>query len=328
MAKRYSGQDASLDLLEERTIAVIGYGNQGEAQAKNMRDSGCDVIVGLRRGGSWDRAKEDGFDVYKMAEATSRGDIAHILVPDEVQADVYKEKIAPGMEEGKTLCFSHGFSIHFRSIVPPRGVDVVMVAPKAPGALLRRCYKEGSGTPGLIAVAQNPSGHAKETALALSKAVGLTRIGVIETSFKEEVETDLFGEQSVLVGGISELIKAGFDTLVEAGYQPEIAYFECLHELKLIVDLIHDGGIEGMMQAVSNTAEYGGRTRGSQIINEEVRKKMKELLKDIQEESFVKEWIAENKSGAPNLKEMREEGKKHLIERIGRNLRKWAGVGE
>lgn len=328
MVKKYSDQDASLDLLKGKTIAVIGYGNQGEAQAKNMRDSGCNVIIGLRRGNSWKRAKKDGFDVYEITEAARRGDIVHILIPDEVQAKVYSEKIDPAMEEGKTLCFSHGFSIHYKSIVPPRKVNVIMIAPKAPGALLRRCYKEGSGTPGLMAVAQDPNGQGKQTALALSKAVGLTRIGVIETSFKEEVETDLFGEQAVLVGGVSELIKAGFDTLTEAGYQPEIAYFECLHELKLIVDLIHDGGIEGMMRAVSNTAEYGGRTRGPKIIDKKVRKTMKKILSEIQNESFPKEWIAENKSGASSLKEMRKKGKEHLIERVGSDLRRWAGIGE
>lgn len=327
MAKTYSDKDADLDLLKDKSIAVIGYGNQGRAQANNMRDSGCEVIVGLRKGPSWEMAEEEGFDVYEIARAAEIGDIVHILIPDEVQAKVYNEQIATAMERGKTLAFSHAFSIHFKEIVPPRGVDVVLVAPKGPGSMLRKVFKEGSGMPGLIAVAQDQSGQAKQIALALSKAIGLTRIGVLETSFKEEVETDLFGEQSVLVGGVSELIKAGFETLVDAGYQPEAAYFECLHELKLIVDLIHTEGIEGMMRAVSNTAEYGGRTRGSRVIGEASRKAMKELLEEIQEGSFPKEWITENKGGAKNLNKMREEGKKHLIEEVGRKLRKWAGIG-
>lgn len=329
MAEVYSDEDASLDPLDEKTIAVIGYGNQGHAQAQNMRDSGCDVIIGNPRGDDfWERAEEDGFDVYEIPEAAKRGDIIHMLIPDEVQAEVYNEQIAPTMGEGKTLGFSHGFNIHFKQIVPPREADVIMLAPKAPGPTVRKTYKEGSGVPGLVAVSQDASGEAMDVTLGMAKAVGLTRIGVIETSFQEEVESDLFGEQSVLVGGISELIKAGFDTLVDEGYQPEVAYFECLNELKLIVDLIHEGGIEGMMRAVSNTAEYGGRTKGPHLIDEDVREEMRELLDDVQDGTFAKEWIAENEKGAPKLKEMREEGKEHLIEQIGKDIREWANIGE
>ncbi len=246
MAKIYTDEDASLDSLDDKTIAVIGYGNQGHAQAQNMRDSGCDVIIGNPRGDEfWERAEQDGFDVYEISEAAKRADIIHMLIPDEVQAKVYNEQVAPAMGEGKTLCFSHGFNIHFKEIVPPRDDDVIMIAPKAPGPTVRKTYKEESGVPGLFAVAQDASGEASDVALAMAKAVGLTRIGVIETSFEEEVETDLFGEQSVLVGGVSELIKASFETLVDEGYQPEVAYFECLNELKLIVDLIHEGGNRG-----------------------------------------------------------------------------------
>ncbi len=326
MPKVYLDQDADLGWIENRTIAVIGYGNQGHAQAQNLRDSGCRVIVGARRGSSWQRAERDGFEVYEIGEASRRADILHFLVPDEQQGILYKEAISPHLREGKTLGFSHGFNIHFRQIVPPPTVDVIMVAPKAPGAMLRKMYLQGSGTPGLVAVFQDATGKALKTALAMAKGIGLTRIGVLQTTFKEETETDLFGEQAVLVGGVSELIKAGFETLVEAGYQPENAYFECLHELKLIVDLIYERGIEGMMAAVSNTAEYGGRTRGPKLIGEEARRVMKELLRDIQNGSFAKEWIEESRRGLPRLTEMREKGKEHLIEKVGKELRKWAGI--
>ena len=327
MAKIYYDKDADLKELEGKTIAIIGYGNQGNPQANNLRDSGCKVIIGNMRGDRyWQQAEADGFEVMEIPEAAKRGDIVHMLVPDEFQAQVYREQISPHMKAGKILCFSHGFNIHFKQIVPPKDVDVIMIAPKAPGALLRRMYQQGSGTPGLLAVAQDHSKKAKKIALALTKGVGLTRIGVVETTFKEEVETDLFGEQVVLCGGTSELIKAGFETLVKAGYQPEIAYFECLNELKLIVDLIYEGGLEEMWTAVSNTAEYGGRTRGSVIIDETVRERMKKILKDVQNGSFAKEWVDENKKGIPNLKRMREEAKKHQIEKIGKELRKWAGI--
>ncbi|MFW5912317.1 MAG: ketol-acid reductoisomerase [Candidatus Hadarchaeota archaeon] len=329
MAKIYGDDDADLQVLDDKTITIIGYGNQGHAQAKNMRDSGCDVIIGNPQGDEyWNRAKEDGFEVYGIAEAARKGDIIHMLIPDEVQAKVYNEQIAPSMGDGKTLGFSHGFNIHYKEIVPPREDDVIMIAPKAPGDTVRKTYKEGSGVPGLVAVSQDASGEAMDVALAMAKAVGLTRQGVIETTFQEEVESDLFGEQTVLVGGVSELIKAGFDTLVDDGYQPEIAYFECLNELKLIVDLIHEGGIEEMMKKVSNTAEYGGRTRGPRIIDEGARKEMREILEEIQDGSFTKEWVTENDRGAPNLKERREEAEEDLIEEVGEKIRDWADIEE
>lgn len=326
MAKIYFDQDADLSLLEGKTIAIVGYGNQGHAQANNLRDSGCRVIIGNPKDRFWEQAVKDGFEVMEIAEAAKRGDIVHMLIPDEFQAQVYRDHISPHMRRGKVLCFSHGFNIHFKWIVPPPDVDVIMIAPKAPGALLRRMYQQGSGTAGLLAVAQDYSGKAKQIALALAKGVGLTRIGVIETTFQEEVETDLFGEQSVLVGGVSELIKAAFDTLVEAGYQPEIAYFECLSELKLITDIIYEHGIEGMMAAVSNTAEYGGRTRGKLVIDERVRQTMKQLLEDIRSGAFAEEWKKEGERGFESLKRMREEAKQHLVERVGKELRKWTGI--
>ena len=326
MAKIYYDRDADLTLLKSKTIAIIGYGNQGQAQANNLRESGCKVIIGSVKDASHKQAVKDGFEVVDIPEAAKRGDIVHMLIPDEYQAPVYREQIAKQMKKGKTLCFSHGFNIHFKQIVPPKDVDVIMIAPKAPGAMLRRMYQKGSGTPGILAVAQDASGEAKYIALAMAKGVGLTRIGVVETTFKEEVETDLFGEQVVLCGGVSELIKAGFETLVEAGYQPEVAYFECLNELKLIVDLIYEHGMEGMWTAVSNTAEYGGRTRGPTIIDKRARETMKKILKDVQSGAFAKEWVAESQKGIPNLKKMRDEGKAHPIEKVGRDLRKWAGI--
>ncbi len=327
MAKIYYDKDADLNELKDKTIAIIGYGNQGHAQANNLRDSGCKVVVGNVRGDRyWEQAVADGFDPVEISEAAKRGDIVQVLIPDEIQAQVYKQQIEPHIKAGKVLCFSHGFNIHFKQIVPPGDVDVIMIAPKAPGSILRRMYQQGSGTPGLLAVAQDHSGRAKQIALAMAKGVGLTRIGVVETTFKEEVETDLFGEQTVLVGGISELIKAAFETLVEAGYQPETAYFECLNELKLIIDVIYEQGIEGMMAAVSNTAEYGGRTKGKLVIDGRVRETMKKILADVQSGAFAKEWAAENQQGIPNLKRMRDEAKTHLIARVGRELRKWAGI--
>ncbi len=326
MAKIYYDKDADLGVLKGKTIAIIGYGNQGQAQSNNLRDSGCKVIIGSIRDPSYEQAVADGFEVYDIAEAASRGDIVHMLIPDEYQAQVYREKVAQHMKRGKALCFSHGFNIHFKQIVPPADVDVIMIAPKAPGAILRRMYQQGSGTPGLLAVAQDVSGQAKQLTLALAKGVGLTRIGVVETTFKEEVETDLFGEQVVLVGGVSELMKAGFETLVEAGYQPEIAYFECINELKLIVDLVYEHGIEGMMKAVSNTAEFGGRTRGKWVIDERAREVMKKILADVQSGKFAREWVAESQAKIQNLQKMREAAKEHLVAKVGRDLRKWAGI--
>lgn len=312
--------------LEGKTVAIIGYGNQGQAQANNLRDSGCKVIIGSIKDPSYDQAVKDGFEVYDIAEAAKRSDIIQILIPDEYQAGVYKKDIEQHMKRGKALCFSHGFNIHFKQIVPPKDIDVIMIAPKGPGAILRRTYQQGSGIPGLLAVAQDASGQAKQLALAMAKGVGLTRIGVVETTFKEEVETDLFGEQAVLVGGVSELMKAGFETLVQAGYQPEVAYFECINELKLIIDLVYEHGIEGMMKAVSNTAEYGGRTRGKWVIDERTRETMKRMLAEVQNGKFAKEWAAESQRGIPELKRMREEAKEHLVAKVGRDLRKWAGI--
>ena len=326
MANIYYDKDADLDVLKGKTIAIIGYGNQGQAQSNNLRDSGCKVIIGSIKDPSYDQAVKDGFEVYDIAEAAKRGDIIHILIPDEYQAGVYKKDIEQHMKRGKALCFSHGFNIHFKQILPPKDIDVITIAPKAPGAILRRMYQQGSGTPGLLAVAQDASGQAKQLALAMAKGVGLTRIGVVETTFKEEVETDLFGEQAVLVGGVSELMKAGFETLVQAGYQPEIAYFECINELKLIIDLVYEHGIEGMMKAVSNTAEYGGRTRGKWVIDMRARETMKKMLAEVQNGKFAKEWAAESQRGIPELKRMREEAKEDLVAKVGRDLRKWAGI--
>lgn len=326
MAKLYFDKDADLSVLKGKTISIIGYGNQGQAQANNLRDSGVRVIIGNPPDVYAEKARKDGFEVLGISEAAERGDIVHMLIPDEIQADVYREHIARHMRKGKTLCFSHGFNIHFKWIVPPADVDVIMIAPKAPGAILRRMFQQGSGTPGILAVYQDASGHAKETALAMAKGVGLTRIGVVETTFKEEVETDLFGEQVVLVGGVTELIKAGFETLVQAGYQPEVAYFECLNELKLIVDLIYEHGLSGMFAAVSNTAKYGGFTKGPKVIDQSARKRMLEILKDVQSGVFAEEWKKEKEAGMVNLRRMQRELSEHLIERVGRELRKWAGI--
>ncbi len=319
----YYEENTSLDAMKGRTIAIIGYGIQGRAQSQNMRDSGFDVIMGLRKDGpSWKDAKKDGFEVFEVGEAAKRADIVHILIPDETQGRVYKKFIHDNLEEGNALGFSHGFNIRFGQIVAPENVDVIMMAPKGPGAMVRREYLAGSGVPALIAVEQDYTGKAKDRALAMAKACGATRVGVLETTFKEEAETDLFGEQVDLCGGSAELVKVAFETLVDAGYQPEIAYFECLHELKLIVDLYYKGGIEGMWKNVSNTAEYGGRTRGPKIITPDVRAAMKETLKDIQSGKFADEWVSESKEGNPLLNGLREEGKKHPIEEVGERLRR------
>lgn len=320
-------KDVDLDVLKDKTIAVIGYGSQGMAQANNMSESGLNVIVGLREGGtSWSIAKEDGLEVFPVREAVKKADIVHILIPDEIQAAVYKKEIADGLEEGNTLTFSHGYNIHYGYIKPPKNVNVGMVAPKAPGATVRREYQEGFGVPGLVAVQNDFSGNTKEVVLAMAKGSGLTRAGVLETTFKEETETDLFGEQAVLCGGATELIKAGFQTLVEAGYQPEIAYFETCHELKLIVDLIYQKGFAGMWDNVSNTAEFGGLIKRERIITEESRKAMKDILEEIQKGKFAKEWSLENQAGAPILNRMRIMEEELQIEEVGTKLRKLCGL--
>ncbi|PDO09753.1 MAG: ketol-acid reductoisomerase [Candidatus Reconcilbacillus cellulovorans] len=317
----YYENDADLSVLRDKTVAVIGYGSQGHAQAQNLRDSGVSVIIGLRPGKSAERARNDGFDVFSVAEATRRADVVQILMPDETQAAVYREEIAPNLKKGAALMFSHGFNIHFGQIVPPPDVDVVMVAPKSPGHLVRRVYVEGFGVPGLIAVHQDATGRAKDIALAYAKGIGCTRAGVIETTFREETETDLFGEQVVLCGGLSALVKAGFETLVEAGYAPEMAYFECLHELKLIVDLMYEGGLSRMRDSISNTAEYGDYVTGPRIITEETRKEMKRILAEIQNGTFARNFILENQANRPFLTTTRRAEAEHPIETVGRRLR-------
>lgn len=323
MTKIYHDKDANLDILSDKKIAVIGYGIQGRGQALNLRDSGLEVIVSELEGTeNYKSAVKDAFKPVDAKEAAKRADIIQILTQDHVQAKVYKQAIEPNLKPGKAIVFSHGFNIHFKQIVPPRNIDVFMVAPKGPGALVREQYNEGKGVPCLVAVFQDASGKALEIALAYAKGIGGTRAGVIETTFKEETETDLFGEQAVLCGGASELIKAGFDTLVNAGYQPEIAYFECLHELKLITDLIYKTGIQGMRKRVSDTAEYGDLTRGKRVITEETRKRMKDILTEVQSGKFAEEWIEENKKGRPLFNKLTEEHEKHPIEKVGKKLRK------
>ena len=320
--KMYYDQDADLKYLEGKKIAVIGYGSQGHAQAQNLRDSGLDVIVGQRKGGSsYEQAVEDGFEPVSAAEAAKEADVVQILLPDEVQRKIYYNDIEPNLEAGNALVFSHGFNIHYDQIVPPEDVDVYMVAPKSPGHLVRRVYTEGAGVPSLIAIYQDASGEAKDLALAHAKGVGGTRAGVIETTFKEETETDLFGEQAVLCGGATELVRAGFDTLVEAGYKPEIAYFECLHELKLIVDLMYEGGIATMRDSISDTAEYGDLIAGRKVINEQSRQAMQELLENIQNGEFAKRWLLENQAGRPSYLKRKAIDAEHQIEQVGQKLR-------
>jgi ketol-acid reductoisomerase len=321
MARVYYDADADLSVLQGKTIAVVGYGSQGHAHAQNLRDSGVKVIVGLRPGKSWSKAEADGFEVFEVEEATRRADIIMILVNDEFQSALYESKIAPYLREGSALAFAHGFNIHFHQIIPPKTVDVFMVAPKGPGHLVRRMYTEGVGTPCLIAVHQDATGKARDLALAYAKALGGTRAGVIETTFQEETETDLFGEQVVLCGGTTALVKAAFETLVAAGYQPEVAYFECLHELKLIVDLMYESGITGMRYSISDTAQYGDMTRGPRIINEQVRAEMQRILKEIQTGQFAKEWILENRANRPVFRALAAADENHPIEGVGRQLR-------
>jgi ketol-acid reductoisomerase len=322
MIKIYYDQDADINIIKNKVIAIIGYGIQGRGQSLCLRDSGCNVVVSELEGTpNYEQAKQDGFSPIPVSQAAKQADIIQILTQDHVQARVYKESIKPNLKKGKALCFSHGFNIRFKQIKPSKNIDVFMVAPKGPGALVRRMYEEGKGVPSLLAIFQDASGEAKQIGLAYAKAIGATRAGVIETTFEEETETDLFGEQTVLCGGVTELIKAGYDTLVEAGYQPEIAYFEVLHELKLITDLIQEVGISGMRRRVSNTACYGDLTRGKKIITDKTRKVMQKILKHVKSGKFAREWIKENEAGRPNFNRLLEEGDKHPIEEVGRKLR-------
>lgn len=320
--KVYYEQDSSLDILKNKKIAVLGFGSQGHAHSLNLKDSGMNVCVGLRKDSKrWDIAKNLGLEVKTVAEASQWADVIMILLPDQNQKEVYDKEIAPYLSEGKTLAFAHGFNIHYKQIIPPQNVNVMMIAPKSPGHLVRRTFVEGSGVPCLIAIHQDPSGNTKEMALAWAKGIGGTRAGVIETNFKNETETDLFGEQTVLCGGVTELIKAGFETLVNAGYPPELAYFECMHEMKLIVDLFYEGGISRMYYSVSDTAEYGGMTRGTRIITEETKKEMQKILAEIQSGKFANEWLNEYRSGQPLMNKLRQQTKEHQIEKVGAELR-------
>ena len=322
MPKVYYDADANLDILKGKKVAIIGYGSQGHAQAQNLRDSGVDVIVSDVPGtDNYKQAEKDGFKPVSAAEAAKQGDIVQILTEDETQSKVYKSEVEPNMKAGKSLVFSHGFNIHYNQIVPPADVDVFMVAPKGPGHLVRRVYVEGAGVPALIAIYQNASGKAKDLALAYAKGIGATKVGVLETTFEEETETDLFGEQAVLCGGCTALVKAGFDTLVEAGYQPEIAYFECLHELKLIVDLMYEGGMAWMRHSISNTAEYGDYSRGPRVIDDYVKESMREILAEIQSGEFAREWMLENQANRPVLSAARRHTKEELVEQVGGELR-------
>ena len=322
MSRRFYEKDGNPEFLNGRTVAIIGYGSQGHAHALNLRDSGVDVVVGLYAGSkSWPKAEAAGLKVMTVADAAKTADVLMILVSDHLQADLYNKEIGPHMKPGKTLMFAHGFAIHFKQITPPEGVDVSMVAPKAPGHRVRELYTEGVGVPSLVAVHQNASGQALERALAYALALGSLKTGVIETTFREETESDLFGEQAVLCGGASELIRAGFETLVAAGYAPEIAYFECLHELKLIVDLIQEGGLAYMRYSISDTAEYGDYTRGKRIVNEQTRTEMKKILSEIQSGEFARQWIEENRTGRKNFLAMREEAANQPIEKVGKELR-------
>ncbi len=318
----YYDKDADLSVIQRMKVTVVGYGSQGHAHANNLRDSGVDVTVGLREGsGSWQKAESAGFAVRSVAEAVADADLAMVLAPDEHQQAIYSEAIAPNIKEGAAIAFAHGFNIHFQLIEPRADLDVVMIAPKGPGHTVRSTYVEGGGVPSLIAIAKNASGQAKEIALSYACANGAGRAGIIETSFREETETDLFGEQTVLCGGAAALVTAGFETLVEAGYAPEMAYFECLHELKLIVDFFYEGGISNMWYTVSNTAEYGGLTRGSRIVTEETKAEMRRILEEIQSGRFAREFVTENQAGAPTIKAMRRRSQAHAIEDVGAKLR-------
>ena len=322
MAKMYYENDADMSLVEDKTIGIIGYGSQGHAHALNLKDSDQNVMVGLYEGsGSIAKAEADGLRVGLVEDTARESDIIMMLIPDHIQAEVYRESVLPHLLPGKTLMFAHGFNIHFEAIVPPDSVDVSMVAPKAPGHRMREVFTRGSGVPGLLAIHQDVTGQAEALGLAYARGVGCTRAGVLETTFKEETETDLFGEQAVLCGGVAELVKSAFETLIEAGYQPESAYFECMHELKLIVDLFYQGGLEYMRYSVSDTAEYGDYTRGPVVIDESVKENMQKILADIQDGSFAREWIAENDEGRPRFNRLRDENAGHPIEKVGKELR-------
>ncbi|MDK2409294.1 ketol-acid reductoisomerase [Aphanizomenon sp. PH219] len=322
MARMYYDEDANLDLLKGKTVAIIGYGSQGHAHALNLKDSGVNVIVGLYPGSkSTAKAEAAGLTVKNVADAAKAADFIMILLPDEVQKTIYKNEIEPNLEAGNVLAFAHGFNIHFAQVVPPADIDVVMVAPKGPGHLVRRTYEQGQGVPALFAVYQDATGQARDRAMAYAKGVGGTRAGILETTFREETETDLFGEQAVLCGGLSALIKAGFETLVEAGYQPELAYFECLHEVKLIVDLVVEGGLATMRDSISNTAEYGDYTRGPRVVTAETKAEMKKILSEIQSGQFAREFVLENQAGKPGFTAMRRQEAEHPIEAVGKDLR-------
>jgi len=321
MAKVLYEKDIQKEVLQGKKIAIIGYGSQGHAHAQNLRDSGHDVVIGLRQGNSQKKAEEDGFTVLSVADATKEADVVMVLLPDELQQKVYNESIESNLKEGNALAFAHGFNVHFSQIVPPENVDVFMVAPKSPGHLVRRTYEEGAGVPALYAVYQDVSGKAKDVALAYAEGIGSARAGVLSTTFQEETETDLFGEQAVLCGGVTSLIKSGFETLVEAGYQPEVAYFECMHEMKLIVDLLYEGGLEGMRYSISDTAQWGDFVSGPRVVNEETKDRMQEVLSEIQTGKFAKGWILENQAGRPQFNAINAAENKHEIETVGRELR-------
>jgi ketol-acid reductoisomerase len=327
MKKVYYDKDASLEPLKDKTVAILGYGSQGRSQAQNMRDSGINVIIGLRPcGSSWKRAATDGFEVYSISEATRKADVVQMLIPDLDQPEVFRNQVAPYMTEGKVLGFSHGLNIHFKQIVPPANVDVVMVAPKSPGLRLRETYKEGFGVPALVAVYQDYSGQAMQIALAMAKSIGCTRAGVLETTFKDETESDLIGEQTVLVGGLIELIKNGFEVLVEAGYQPELAYFEACNEAKLIMDLIYQSGFTGMLKAVSDTAKYGGLTVGPEVIDSHVKENMRKVVKSVQNGEFAREWLGNSNMAQEILNSSLKKIQNHQIEKVGKFIRKTAGI--
>ncbi|GAA4071143.1 MAG TPA: ketol-acid reductoisomerase [Bacilli bacterium] len=321
MAKVVYNNQIQEDVLKEKKIAIIGYGSQGHAHALNLKESGFDVVVGLRKGKSWDQAFEDGLDVKTVAEASKEADVIMILLPDENQPQVYKESIEANLEEGNALVFAHGFNVHFSQITPPENVDVFLVAPKGPGHLVRRTFEDGAGVPALYGIYQDYTGKAKDLALAYAKGVGAGRAGILETTFQEETETDLFGEQAVLCGGATSLVKAGFETLVEAGYQPEVAYFECMHELKLIVDLMYESGLEGMRYSISDTAQWGDFVSGPRVINDETKARMKDVLTDIQTGKFAKDWILENQANRPQFNAINQAENNHQIEKVGRELR-------